>query len=51
VDPGKRAEKEEIMQWFKVWLDTPDLFFDWLEARKASPDFQRRFAKSASAEV
>jgi hypothetical protein len=50
VDPEKRAEKEEIMQWFKVWLDTPDAFFDWLEVRKASPDFQKRFAKSMSAD-
>ena len=50
VEPEKRAEKEEIMQWFKVWLDTPDAFFDWLEVRKSSPDFQKRFAKSASAD-
>lgn len=51
VEPEKRAEKEEIMQWFKVWLDTPDAFFDWLEVRKASPDFQKRFAQSASADA
>lgn len=51
VEIEKRAEKEEVMQWFKIWLDTPDAFFDWLEARKASPDFQRRFAKSASADA
>jgi hypothetical protein len=51
VEPEKRAEKEEIMRWFKVWLDTPDAFFDWLEVRKASPDFQRRFAQSASADA
>jgi hypothetical protein len=51
VDPEKRAEKEEIMQWFKVWLETPDAFFDWLDVRKTSPDFQKRFAKSASADV
>jgi hypothetical protein len=51
VEPEKRAEKEEIMQWFKIWLETPDAFFDWLEMRKASPDFQRRFAKSASADA
>lgn len=51
VEPEKRAEKEEIMQWFKVWLETPDLFFDWVEARKSSPEFQRRFAKSASADA
>jgi hypothetical protein len=51
VEPEKRAEKEEIMQWFKVWLETPDVFFDWLEARKVSPDFIRRFARSASADA
>ncbi len=50
VDPQKRAEKEEVLQWFKIWLDTPDAFFDWLEVRKHSPDFQRRFAHSEQAE-
>jgi hypothetical protein len=51
VEPEKRSEKEEIMQWFTVWLDTPDTFFDWLELRKASPDFQKRFARSAAADA
>ena len=51
VEPGKRAEKEEIMHWFKLWLETPDAFFDWLEVRKASPDFRKRFAKNASADA
>ena len=51
VDAHKRAEKEEVMQWFKVWLETPDAFFDWLEVRKDSPDFKARFAQSASADA
>ena len=51
VEPEKRAEKEEIMQWFKIWLETPEAFFDWLEARKAAPDFKNRFAKSASVDA
>jgi hypothetical protein len=51
VDPQKRAEKEEVMRWFTVWLETPDAFFDWLEVRKSSADFQARFAKSASADA
>ena len=51
VENEKRAEKEEIMQWFKVWMETPGAFFDWLEARKASPDFKKRFAKSASVDA
>jgi hypothetical protein len=48
VDSLKRAEKEEILQWFKVWLETPDAFFDWLELRKQSPDFRKRFGESAA---
>ena len=43
VDANKRAEKEEIAHWFGIWLETPDAFFDWLEVRKQSPDFQKRF--------
>jgi hypothetical protein len=43
VDAKKRAEKEEMEHWFGIWLETPDAFFDWLEVRKQSPDFQKRF--------
>ncbi len=45
VSPQKRAEKEEMVQWFRVWLETPDAFFDWLELRKQSPEFQARFGE------
>jgi hypothetical protein len=48
VDATKRAEKEEILNWFLVWLETPDAFFDWLELRKQSPDFLKRFGASAA---
>jgi len=43
VEAPKRAEKEEIAQWFRIWLETPDAFFDWLDVRKQSPDFQAKF--------
>jgi len=43
VDVLKRAEKEEIAHWFGIWLETPDAFFDWLEVRKQSRDFQKQF--------
>jgi len=43
VDATKRAEKVEIAHWFGIWLETPDAFFDWLEVRKQSPDFVKRF--------
>ena len=34
VDAKKREEKQEIMEWFGIWLKTPEAFFDWLEVRK-----------------
>lgn len=43
VDAAKRAGKEEVARWFAIWLETPDAFFDWLEVRKQSPEFQQRF--------
>jgi hypothetical protein len=44
VNPQKRQEKDEIAFWFNVWVDNVDLFFDWLEIRKQSEDFQKRFS-------
>jgi hypothetical protein len=43
----KREEKGEIANWFRVWLEAPDLFADWLELRKGSAEFRRRFAANA----
>ena len=40
---GKRHEKQEIARWLKVWLEVPDLFYDWLEMRLNSREFQRLF--------
>lgn len=49
VDALKRAEKEEIANWFSVWLKQPDAFFDWLEIRKQAEDFQKQFPGLAAA--
>ena len=46
VEPPKRAEKEEIASWFRIWLETPDAFFDWLDVRKQSPEFQSKFPQA-----
>jgi hypothetical protein len=48
VDALKRAEKEEIAHWFTIWLETPDTFFDWVEVRKQSPEFQRSFPQGTA---
>ncbi|PYS87949.1 MAG: hypothetical protein DMF64_21800 [Acidobacteria bacterium] len=44
VNEEKRAEKTEIAEWFTVWLQTPELFQDWLVLRCRSADFRARFA-------
>ncbi|HXH50093.1 MAG TPA: hypothetical protein VNM47_12185 [Terriglobia bacterium] len=45
LGPEKRREKQEIARWFKVWLEVPDLFLDWLEMRQKSREFQRMFPR------
>ena len=37
----KRLEKKEIAVWFKIWLETPDLFEDWLAMRKQTEEFKK----------
>jgi hypothetical protein len=51
VAPAKRAEKEEVARWFGIWLETPDAFFEWLEVRKQSPEFQEKFASASGEEA
>ena len=50
VSAARRAEKEEIRQWFRVWLENPEVFFDWLEVRKQAPDFMEKFGAPATPE-
>jgi len=37
----KRLQKQEMANWFRVWLETPELFDDWLALRKSTEEFQR----------
>jgi hypothetical protein len=50
VEAKKREEKLEIASWFRIWLETPDAFFDWLDVRKQSPDFKTKFPELESLE-
>jgi hypothetical protein len=50
VELQKRAEKEEIAGWFRIWLESPASFFEWLEVRKASPEFKLKFPALESEE-
>ena len=45
VDLHKREEKQEIVQWFRIWLETPEAFFNWLDVRKRSADYRNRFER------
>ena len=44
VSPEKRAEKQEIAEWFTIWLQTPEIFESWVSLRQKSPDFLQRFS-------
>jgi len=50
VEARKRAEKEEIANWFRIWLENPDAFFDWLDVRKQSPEFRAKFPRAEEEE-
>ncbi|MBN2317810.1 MAG: hypothetical protein JXR49_01980 [Acidobacteria bacterium] len=41
VNLQKRREKQEIAEWFRIWLETPDLFEDWLALRKQTEEFKK----------
>ncbi|HEV2177105.1 MAG TPA: hypothetical protein VGW33_07875 [Terriglobia bacterium] len=46
VKAEKRREKQELAGWFRVWLESPDLFFDWLGLRRQSEEFRQWFESS-----
>lgn len=33
--------RQEIAQWFTIWLQTPDIFQTWLEIRQQQPAFRQ----------
>ena len=36
--PEKRTKKEEMAQWMLVWLENPEVFPAWVEARKKTTE-------------
>ena len=45
IDGGVREQQKEISEWLTVWLQAPELFSDWLDLRRRSPEFRKRFPK------
>ena len=48
IDPGQREEAKEVSQWLTIWLQAPELFSDWLDLRRRSPEFLQKFPHEAS---
>lgn len=41
-----REVQNEISEWLRVWLETPNLFAQWLELRQTSTAFKEKFPES-----
>lgn len=44
LDQTVRNTQAEIAEWFRVWLQTPEIFGDWLDLRRRSHQFQEVFS-------
>ena len=38
-----RIEKAEIVEWFTIWLQSPEIFESWINLRQNSKDFKEKF--------
>jgi len=41
--PEIQAGNAEIAGWLTIWLQTPDVFENWIKLRMRSPDFEQKF--------
>ena len=45
LESGEREQAKEVSQWLTVWLQSPELFSDWLDLRRASPEYKTKFCR------
>jgi hypothetical protein len=45
VDPITRLLNDEIAEWMTIWLQTPDVFENWISLRQKSVEFIDKFGK------
>lgn len=43
LEAAVREQLKEIFEWLTVWLQSPELFSDWLDLRRRSTEFNRKF--------
>lgn len=46
-DAAAQDINNEIAQWFTIWMQTPEVFEDWVELRRRSTDFMEKFGNSS----
>jgi hypothetical protein len=49
LDGSVREQLKEISEWLTVWLQSPDLFSDWLDLRRRSPEYKKKFPEETDA--
>src|SRR6185503_13225842 len=47
LDVSAREQLKEISEWLAVWLQSPELFSDWLDLRRRSPEYQKKFPEGS----
>jgi len=47
VDEHDRLEAGEIAEWLTIWLQSPELFENWVKLRRASADFISKFGNDS----
>jgi hypothetical protein len=45
IDDRQKAQLKEVSHWLTVWLQSPELFSDWLDLRRRSPEFRKKFGE------
>ena len=48
VTIDERTLNAEIAQWFTIWLQTPEIFENWVDLRQHSSEFRSKFGSSES---
>ncbi|CAN5367270.1 hypothetical protein BH10ACI3_BH10ACI3_19560 [soil metagenome] len=51
LDETTRQMNAEIAHWFTIWLQTPELFDNWLVLRRGTADFMDRFGKASETQI
>jgi hypothetical protein len=49
LDSSVRERLKEISEWLTVWLQSPELFSDWLDLRRRSPEYKKKFPEETVA--